>query len=259
MKTCPLIPADWELPTVLRIRLGHGPGRQRVLEAEGHLLILLHEIPKHHSYERVGRLFWRTPDGTWKSSIPGAGSTGLEQHLDEYAKAFDRMHEAVEDAHNSETCFRVLGQLSPIVRTTRNMYSTLQEARKLQADDQDLLNWRDMAYELSRRAELLKGDAETELNFEIAHQAELQAESSHQMAASAHRLNVLAAFFFPLATLSSVLGANVLHVFPNMSATAALILMLLVGLVLGSGLTYLITLPAKRPSKQTNSRDEQKK
>lgn len=44
MNSCPLIPADWELPTVLRIRLGHGPGRQRVLEADDHLLLVLHEI-----------------------------------------------------------------------------------------------------------------------------------------------------------------------------------------------------------------------
>ncbi len=256
MKSCPMIPADWDLPAVLRIRLGYGPGRQRVLENEGHLLIVLHEIPQHHQYERVGRLFWRLPDGTWRSSLPGAGAKGLEQHLQEYAKAFDRLHEAVDDARNSETCFRVLGQLSPIVRTTRNMYSTLQEARKLRTDDEDLINWRDMAYELSRRAELLKGDAETTLNFEVAHQAELQAESSHQMAASAHRLNVLAAFFFPLATLSSVLGANLLHVFPTMSGKSALAMMLVVGLVLGSALTYLVTRPATRPGKRRDPRDQ---
>lgn len=250
MKSCPLIPSDWDLPAVLRIRLGHGPGRQRVLEADGHLLIVLHEIPQHHQFQRIGRLFWRNPDGVWKCSIPGCGGTGLEQHLQEYAKAFDRLHESVDDARTSESCFRVLGQLSPIVRTTRNMYATLQEARKLQIDDQDLLNWRDTAYELSRRAELLKSDAETALNFDIARQAEIQAEASHQMAASAHRLNVLAAFFFPLATISSVLGANMLHVFPAMSAKTALAAMLAIGLVLGGGLTYLITRPAERPGKR---------
>ena len=48
MNSCPLIPADWELPAVLRIRVGHGPGRQRILEAEDHLLLLLHDVPKHH-------------------------------------------------------------------------------------------------------------------------------------------------------------------------------------------------------------------
>ena len=245
MKSCPLIPSDWDLPTVLRIRLGHGPGRQRVLEAEGHLLIVLHEIPKHHQFERIGRLFWRDPEGTWRTSIPGAGAAGLDQHLKEYTQAFERLHDAVEDARSSEECFQVLGQLSPIVRTTRNMYATLQDARKLQTDDQELLNWRDTAYELSRRAELMKSDAETALNFDIAHQSEIQAKASHQMAASAHRLNILAAFFFPLATLSAVLGTNLQNLFPDMTARSALGLMLLIGLVLGSGLTYLVTRPAK--------------
>ena len=254
MKSGPLLPPDWELPAVLRIRLGHGPGRQRVIEADGHLLIVLHEIPKHHQFDRIGRVFWRNPEGTWRSSIPGAGAGGLAQHLKEYTQAFDRLHEAVDDARTSKAHFEVLGQLSPIVRTTRNMYSTLQDARKLQTDDQGLLDWRDQAYELSRRAELLKSDAETSLNFEIARQSEIQSEASHQMATSAHRLNVLAAFFFPLATLSAVLGANLQHIFPTMvSPRTSLVIMLVIGVILGSGLTYLITRPAKKPKKPNSS------
>lgn len=250
MNSCPLIPADWNLPAVLRIRLGHGPGRQRVLEADGHLLLVLHEVPKHHQVERIGRLFWRQPDGTWRSSLAGAGATGTEQHLQSYAKEVDRLHEAVDKARSSEACFKVLGQLSPLARSTRNMYATLQEARKKQTDDQDLLNWRDQAYELSRRVELLQNDAQTALNFETARQAEIQAEASHQMATSAHRLNVLAAFFFPLATLSAVLSANLQNFFPSMTAKAALATMVVAGAILGSGLTYLITRPAERPKRR---------
>jgi hypothetical protein len=55
MDSCPVFPADWDLPIALRIRLGHGPGRQRVLDADGHLLLVLHEIPKSHDLGRVGR------------------------------------------------------------------------------------------------------------------------------------------------------------------------------------------------------------
>ena len=256
MNSCPLIPADWDLPAVLRIRLGHGPGRQRVLEAEEHLLILLHELPKAHQPERVGRLFWRTPDGDWRSSAPGAGPNGIEEHLSSYKKAIDRLSVEVEDARTSEDCFHLLGRLSPLARSTRNMYATLQEARKLRKDDVPLIDWRDTAYDLSRQVELLQSDAKTALDYEVARQAERQAQASHQMATSAHRLNVLAAFFFPLATLSAVLGANMQHIMPDgLSPRWALADVLGIGLVLGSGLTYLVTLPARRPGKREPTSD----
>lgn len=220
------------------------------MEADDHLLLVLHEVPKHHEPERVGQLFWRQPDGDWLCSIPGAGPAGVEQHLESYAKAINRLTEAVEASRSSEACFKVLGQLSPLARSTRNMYSALQEARKRCSEDQQLLDWRDRAYDLSRRVELLQSDAKTSLDFEVARQAELQAEASHQMASAAHRLNVLASFFFPLATLSAILGANLQNVFPGMTPKAALAVMLVVGLVFGGGLTYLVTRPARRPGKR---------
>ena len=251
MNSCPLFPSDWDLPTVLRIRLGHGPGRQRALDADDHLLLVLHDVPKPHHLERKGQLFWRQPDGDWLCSIPGAGPTGVEQHLQTYADAIDRLTEEVDEACTSEACFKILGELSPLARASRNMYTALQEARKLRTDDHELLEWRNKAYDLSRRVELLQTDTKTTLDFEVARQAEILADSGHQMATSAHRLNVLAAFFFPLATLAAVLGTNLQNLFPSISATASLVMMLIVGLILGSGLTYLVTRPAKRPSKQT--------
>ncbi len=249
MNSCPLFPADWDLPTVLRIRLGYGPGRQRVMEADGHLLLVLHEVPKSHQLERTGQLFWRQPDGDWHCSIPGSGPVGVEQHLQTYADAIDRLTEAVEAARDSESYFDILGQLSPLARAARNMYTAIQEARKLCTDDHELLEWRNKAYDLSRRVELLQGDAKTALDYEVARQTELQAEASHQMATSAHRLNVLAAFFFPLATLAAVLGANLQNVLPGVTHRASLVIMLVLGLLLGCGLTYLVTRPAKRPGK----------
>ncbi len=246
MNSCPIFPADWDLPTVLRIRLGHGPGRQRVIDADDHLLLVLHEVPKSHQLERVGQLFWRQPDGDWLCSIPGAGPAGVEQHLQTYADAIDRLTEEVEAACTSEACFKILGQLSPLARASRNMYTALQEARKLCSEDHELLEWRNKAYDLSRRVELLQSDAKTSLDFEVAHQAEILADASHQMATSAHRLNVLAAFFFPLATLAAVLGANLQNVLPGVSHRASLVIVLAIGLSLGGGLTHLITRPAKR-------------
>ena len=255
MNSCPLIPADWDLPTVLRIRLGHGPGRQRALEADEHLLLVLHDVPKRHQTTRVGQLFWRQPNGNWHSSIPGAGPAGVEQHLQTFAKEIDRLMEEVEEARSSKAFFNILGQLSPLARSTRNMYTALQDARKLCQQDQQLIDWRDTAYDLSRGVELLQNDAQTALNFEIAHQAEIQAEASHQMATSAHRLNVLAAFFFPLATLLAVLGANLRNVLPEISPRSALAVMLIIGALLGSGLTYLVTRQAERPGQRRDEPD----
>ena len=97
---------------------------------------------------------------------------------------------------------------------------------------------------------MLQGGAKVALDFEVARQSELQSETSHQMAASAHRLNVLAAFFFPLATVSAVLGANLQNVLPGVTHRAALVMVSIIGLALGGGLTYLITRPATRPGKQ---------
>ena len=52
-------------------------------------------------------------------------------------------------------------------------------------------------------------DAQFGLNYTAARQAEAQAASATQMAASAHRLNILAALFLPLTALCSVLGMDI--------------------------------------------------
>jgi Mg2+ and Co2+ transporter CorA len=111
-------------------------------------------------------------------------------------------------ASDSKDYFAVLYDLAPIVRATRNMHQALQQARDSVPDDREILNFRDRAYRVERNAELLYGDAKMSLEFLIAQQSEEQAESSQQMAIASHRLNVLAAFFFPLATLAAIFGVN---------------------------------------------------
>jgi hypothetical protein len=63
------------------------------------------------------------------------------------------------------------------------------------------------AGEIERAVELVHGDAKHGLDFLIAHQAEQQAARTYEMAVAAHRLNLLAALFFPVATLSAVYSA----------------------------------------------------
>ena len=58
---------------------------------------------------------------------------------------------------------------------------------------------------------LLYNEARNSLDFSIARRGEEQARSSHRMAVSAHRLNLLAAFFFPIATLTALFGVNLRH------------------------------------------------
>ena len=49
------------------------------------------------------------------------------------------------------------------------------------------------------------------LEFSVALRAEEQARSSKKMAVAAHRLNILAAIFFPIATLMTIFGVNLKH------------------------------------------------
>src|SRR5438045_260505 len=64
-----VIPHNWEVPQVFRGRLGTHAGRQRVMSADGHLLLILHEVPgRKEATERGARLYWRKPDGTWQST-----------------------------------------------------------------------------------------------------------------------------------------------------------------------------------------------
>ena len=53
----------------------------------------------------------------------------------------------------------------------------------------------------------MHGDAKNGLDFTVAHQAERQVERTYDMAVAGHRLNLLAAMFFPVATLSTIYGA----------------------------------------------------
>jgi Mg2+ and Co2+ transporter CorA len=92
-----------------------------------------------------------------------------------------------------------------------------------------------MAYGNERIAELLYSDAGNSLEFVIAQQTEEQAQASHQMAVSSHRLTVLAAFFFPLATLSGLFGVNMYHGFESdrYPSVVPFLVMLAVGLISG--------------------------
>lgn len=240
------LPQQWKVPELFRARLGENAGRQRAMAAEGHLLIVLHEAPRPGEPERRGRYFWRDAGGDWKSSSLGAGAQAIKKHLTEYAESVADLDDRLSSARNADDYFAVLHAAAPLHRAARNMHAALQQARELAPDDRELILLRDQAGEIERGAELLQGDAKNGLDLTIARQAEEQARRGHEMAVSAHRLNLLVAVFFPIATLSAIFGMNLDHGLELAGNPLAFWGVLAVGFVGGLLLTAVI---ASRPAR----------
>jgi hypothetical protein len=232
------------VPKEFRARLGEQAGRQRIMQADGHLLVILHAPPDLDVAGRDGRFFWRDPAGKWTPSGTSPAQPGLGDLLTQYEKYMDELQRDEDVAKSARDYFDLLNRLNPIARTTRHLYATLQEAREAEPADRQLLLWRDRAYAISRAAELLQGDAKNALDFEVARRAEEEAESTRRVEAAGHRLNVLAAMFFPLATLSAFFGMELqsgLEPWDEKYAPLPMIAILGVGLFLGVVLTAFIT------------------
>ena len=206
-----LIPATWDVPAEFKSRMGEKVGRQRAMQAEGQLLLVLHAPPKKDEPQRRGRLFWRKADGSWLSNELGGGTAALAKHLGDFEDLIERFDRQEDDAGGVDELFMILENMVPIQRTARNLQVTLQDARQMLANDRDLINFRDRAYEIERSAELLVSDLKNALDFAVAKKSEEQAATSHQMALQSHRLNMLAAFFFPIATLMAIFGSELKH------------------------------------------------
>jgi len=235
----------WEVPEIFRERLGDKPGRQRAMFEEGHLLLVLHQAPKADEAGRRGRFFWRKPDGAWASNDLGAGTTALVKHLHEFETQLERLDKMEEDAQSAAEYFAVIDAVTPLARCVRHLHEVLQEARQLASKDRELLNIRDRAYELDRRADLLLADSRNGLEFALARRAEQQAEEAHRMSTSAHRLNMLASFFFPLVTLAALLGTNLRHGLEELTPPYPFVILLAVGLVAGIGLQAFLRRPPR--------------
>lgn len=250
-----ILPADWSVPKRLRARLGATAGRQRLLEGEGHLVLVLHAPPTPDEAGRRGRFFWRDPEGNWRSAPKAEHITSLEEHLEEFERTIEKLEQAEDDARLARDFLELLDRVAPLVRSTRNLHDVLQSAREAVGDDRRLITARDKAYELARRAELLYEDSKNGLDFAVALRAEQNAEHSRQMAVAAHRLNLLVAFFFPIATLMAIFGANLGNGLARYDAHLAplpLLGIIAFALVCGAILTWFVTRPAARaePSRE---------
>lgn len=240
----PLLPKAWDVPEEFRQRLGDEAGRQRLMLADGHLLLVLHAPPAVGQTMRLGRTFWRRPTGEWKPVALAHNDHPVGELLDQYEDVIEAIDLQEDDADTAREYFDLLTALNPMLRSCHNLYTVLQEARQAVQEDRSLILLRDRAYALNRRAELLHQDAKNTLDFVIARRAEEQADAARIQTRAAHRLNVLAAVFFPLATVSGVLGMNLNHGLEELNRSYApwpLLGVLTLGLVVGAALAAFIT------------------
>ncbi|MCA9186862.1 MAG: CorA family divalent cation transporter [Pirellulaceae bacterium] len=206
MSKAKLIPPLWDVPREFHERLGDRPGRQRVMLSDGHLFFVLHAPPQPDETTRTARLFWRKPDGSWQSTQTGNGLAAFEAHIEDFGKQVDSCDVMEHAAATAKEYYKVLERISPLKRASANLHHVLEEARRLLPEDRNIINLRDQAYDVSRTAELLYDATRNGMELAQTRRAEEQAAASMAMASSAHRLNLLAAFFFPLATLTAVFG-----------------------------------------------------
>lgn len=207
-----IIPPTWTVPDAIKIRLGQSTyGRQRAIVEEGHLLLVLHKPPGPDDRTREGLLFWRSPAGDWQFNRGGPGPGGLKRHVQSFAELEAKLTATYEQATNISALFDLMEILVPLTRSARNMHLAIQTAREAVKGDPHLVEMRDLAYEVERNLDLLLEDTRNEIQHRTARKAEEQARLSQAALHASHRLNILAALFFPLTAIASLFGMNLLH------------------------------------------------
>src|SRR5947209_3691787 len=93
-----LIPFGWEVPGVFRSRLGDRAGRQRIMTADGHLLIVLHKVPQPGTTQREPAIFWRNPRGDWLATEGLTGLGALHAHFERWRSAIDEIEDQMQGA-----------------------------------------------------------------------------------------------------------------------------------------------------------------
>ena len=227
-----LIPETWSVPERFRQRLGTSAGRQRAMIDAGHLLLILHELPKPGDVDRTARLFWRAPTGEWRATgSKGNGLKVLQEHLQGYRKRVQELDDEIDVATTAAQLYNVLRSLTPLSRAARYLHRALQEARE-GIDNRDIIVMRDIAGDIERSLELLMGDAKNALDYIEAKEAEAQTALARRATEAQHRLNKVAALFLPITAVGSMLGMNLTN---GLEAMAAPIFWLVCAAAFGTG------------------------
>lgn len=184
-------------------------GRQKMLHIDHHILLILHQLPElGDDGKRKRAFFWRNPEGEWKSSLFGEGIAALEQHVELYAKAVEKLDHHLDHSDDAGDYLKVLRVATPLYRASRNMVLVLEELRDVLPDDMEIMHLRDQSLGLERSTEFIASDARHGMDFCMAESAERQARASREAGDEAKLLNRLVAFFFPVATLAAIGGMN---------------------------------------------------
>lgn len=241
-----IIPPTWTLPEAIRLRLGQTTyGRQRAIIEEGHVLLVLHKPPGPDDMEREGVIFWRSPAGEWQFNRGGPGPGGLKRHIQSYEEIENRLVREYDIAADTTALFSLIEDLTPLVRAARSMHEALQTAREAIKNDPFLIEMRDLAYEIDRNLDLLLQDVRNAIQYRTAREAEAQARLSKEALQASHRLNILAAMFFPLTAIASIFSMNFAHGFSERSP-ALFWLVFAVGVALGLAMkSWVIGRPPK--------------
>lgn len=207
-----VIPHNWEVPKVFRDRLGSHAGRQRTMHHDGHILIILHDVPKPDDGDRTARLFWRKPDGAWKSTGSNATNiAALKAHVETYGHAEDAMEKRAAAATRATDWFELIHESAPLLRASRGIAAALQEARDYTKTDNQVIAMRDTAQDIERSLELIHGHAKSGLDYAIAKGTEDAARNSEHVLESGHRLNLIAATFLPISAIGALFSMQMEH------------------------------------------------
>ncbi|BDS06383.1 hypothetical protein NT6N_14230 [Oceaniferula spumae] len=204
-----IIPESWAVPESMHHGIGKKAGRQKMIEEDGHILLILHQLPVLGDDGRRKRsLFWRNPEGEWKSKRHGDGIAALQEHVGIFSKAVEKVDAKLDVSTDAGDYLEVLRAATPLHRSCRNMLNVLEQLRDVLPADADVMSLRDWALGLERSTEFIASDARHGMDFCMAESAERQARASKEAGDEARLLNRLVAFFFPVATLAAIGGMN---------------------------------------------------
>lgn len=239
MEAATYIPTQWHLPSAIRRRLGATIGRQRLIEVDGHLLLLLHEPPKAEDAEtRRAVVIWCDAENHWLSAPHEGGLLELERHINRYRHAIHGLDRELADAHNARQFFDVIRHTHPLQRATLSLLQVMQAAREARPDITRLISLRDQAADLERGIALVAANARVSMDYSLAENAAQQLKSANLATQEARRLNRLVAFFLPIGTLVSVFGMNNAH---ELFAQQAFWWIMIAGTAMGLSVYFVVT------------------
>ncbi len=200
------LPTHYTIEPELREQLGSRPGHQRCVEGDQELLLIVHEVPKPGTPEKV-LVFWRRHNGSWAQPA-GPGLNELEDLLGRYLDVIDTQQEIVTRAGSAAEVFGVIRHAAPLARSLSELTKALEQALSFDLDDLSIRNCRDRIREIGRSADLLHADARATLDFLRTEQGEKLAASVDRIGRTVNRLAVLVIIFLPLAALGSFLSMS---------------------------------------------------